>query len=240
MEPGSACDRGAQSSVGDDLKPLGLLVSGTVKRRRGKDSYVVGPAVEPHQSIDVPGRRRGAHRAVFQRDNHEESAPGRGQPALKNQSAGGLFECRRRQFARLASLRGGEAISPRLLEGIDVARQGDVPSSMRLHLHKATVYNTFCKCGRANSPFRNLFRPTVQPCRPGGDPEKPVGNRHAGEPILKAVTSRRPISLTPSVSGVAPVSQTCADICVSARFSSWKCLRPGSALNHDGSERGPL
>lgn len=51
-----------------------------------------------------------------------------------------------------------------------------------------------------------------------------------GEPHLKTVTSRRPVSIDGIVVCSRPLSQTFASICVSARFSSWKRARPGVAL----------
>jgi len=63
---------------------------------------------------------------------------------------------------------------------------------------------------------------------------------HDGEPTSKIVTSSHPISLTASQSGAALLSPISAGICASSCFSGSKCFQPGSALNHDDSERGPL
>ena len=63
---------------------------------------------------------------------------------------------------------------------------------------------------------------------------------HAGEPLLKTTTYRRPDLLDAIAVRGRPLSKTFASICVSALFSSWKCLQPGHALNHHGSVRWPL
>ncbi len=63
---------------------------------------------------------------------------------------------------------------------------------------------------------------------------------HAGEPHPKSITSHRSVLLDASAVCGRPLSQTYAGICVSARFSGWKDLRPGHALNRHGSARCPL
>jgi hypothetical protein len=63
---------------------------------------------------------------------------------------------------------------------------------------------------------------------------------HDGEPRPKTITSRRPDLLDGIAVSGRPLSQTFAGVCVSARFSGWKRLPPGHALNHHGSVRWPL
>jgi hypothetical protein len=77
MQPGPACGGRAERRVGDDLKFLRLLVDGAIEGRRSRqNSNRIGPVVEPHQSVDVPGRGRRSHGPVFEWDNLEKAAPG--------------------------------------------------------------------------------------------------------------------------------------------------------------------